>query len=310
MAISSNLNLKRSRAKHRISIPIQRRLAIEPEVHHSLEAANVLLHRNKNRIKSVVHPGQPAEFAPWYSRTKRRIVCSKKSIHKDDGSLELVMGGDDRISISPTTAYPWRCICSIDVFGGKGVYWSGTGWIAGPRLVITAGHVVFPHQVARWPNTIWVSPGADGLQSPYGSSIGMMVWAHPRWVNYQDSAYDIGAIILPESIQYGQILGSFGILIPDDSTLKNCPLNLCGYPADRPYHTLWYHSRIATLLSPDYIFYDIDTAGGQSGSPIWVRYKNHPFIVGIHTTGSVTGNSAVRLDSDIFNMISLWNSIL
>ena len=56
---------------------------------------------------------------------------------------ETVCGSDDRVQISPATAIPWRWNCELIITMGNGSTARGTGWLIGPRTVMTAGHVVF-----------------------------------------------------------------------------------------------------------------------------------------------------------------------
>jgi glutamyl endopeptidase len=53
--------------------------------------------------------------------------------------------------------------------------------------------------------------------------------------------------------------------------------------------------------------YDIDTFGGQSGSPIWQETQETGVVaVGIHTTGGVSSNSGTRISSDVMENLVNW----
>jgi V8-like Glu-specific endopeptidase len=60
------------------------------------------------------------------------------------------------------------------------------------------------------------------------------------------------------------------------------------------------HSRV--------LVYDIDTAGGQSGAPVWWLKNGSRYAVGIHTNGDLGGNSATRITQPVFDNIKLWKS--
>ena len=57
------------------------------------------------------------------------------------------------------------------------------------------------------------------------------------------------------------------------------------------------------------ITYDIDTVGGQSGSPVWVLENGQRFGVGVHTNGSASGNSATRINNEVFNHLVNWKNL-
>ena len=59
-----------------------------------------------------------------------------------------------RISISRAVAasdpYPFRSVCLLLVTAADGTRLQGTGWLAGPRTVITAGHLVYLPSSGGW----------------------------------------------------------------------------------------------------------------------------------------------------------------
>ena len=52
-------------------------------------------------------------------------------------------GADDRFQITNTSSYPWRAHASLRITAVDNSLWIGTGWFVGPRLLVTAGHVVY-----------------------------------------------------------------------------------------------------------------------------------------------------------------------
>lgn len=63
---------------------------------------------------------------------------------------ETVCGSDDRVQISPATAVPWRWNCELIITMANGSTARGTGWLIGPRTVMTAGHVVYSAAAGGW----------------------------------------------------------------------------------------------------------------------------------------------------------------
>jgi V8-like Glu-specific endopeptidase len=221
--------------------------------------------------------------------------------------MEVVIGSDDRVQVSRTNEYPWRCIASLLITAADGTSWIGTAWLVAPRLLLTAGHCVYMHNQGGWVNQIEVIPGRNGIDRPFGSCIANNVRSVLGWTNNRDRNYDYAAILLPENCRYGDQLGWFGYAVKGDDELKSLTINLSGYPGDKPTGTQWFHSRALMDVDERVLTYDTDTAGGQSGAPVWIRTQDgNRYGVGIHTNGDLAGNSATRINQEVFNNIVSW----
>ena len=222
---------------------------------------------------------------------------------------EVIIGTDNRVRISPTTSYPWRAICALRMTAKDNTKWIGTGWLVSPRTVITAGHCVYLHGHGGWPKKIEVIPAMNDASRPYGSFVGTTFRSVNGWINSKNRDYDYGAIILPSSSRPGDKTGTFGFAVKDNNYLKNSFLNLSGYPGDKGGAQQWFMAQKAKATSSRVIYYDIDSMGGQSGSPVWVKVGNTRHAVGIHTNGHITGNSATRIVTPVFNNIQAWKAL-
>ena len=225
-----------------------------------------------------------------------------------DSVQEVVIGRDDRIRVGNTRRYPFRCICSLRITAKDGSQWIGTGWLAGPRLVVTAGHCVYLHSRGGWAKSIEVIPGRNGRTFPYGSCKSSSFYSVKGWTRSKKRSHDYGAIVLPSNCKYGNRLGYFGFGSYSFFTLLGLKVNLSGYPGDKPSGTQWWHCRRIKFVTPRTLVYNIDTAGGQSGSPVWWLRNGKRYAVGIHTNGSWAGNSATRITSAVFKNIRRWKN--
>ena len=222
---------------------------------------------------------------------------------------EVIIGTDDRVRITQTTTFPWRAVCALRITAKDNTKWIGTGWLVSPRTVITAGHCVYMHDHGGWPKSIEVIPGMNDATRPYGSCTGTAFRSVAGWVNDKKREYDYGAIILPSNCRPGDKTGIFGFAVKDDPYLLNAYLNLSGYPGDKGGDQQWFMARKAKSVAPRVIYYEIDTMGGQSGSPVWVKVGTARYAVGIHTNGVVSGNSATRIVTPVFNNIQTWKAL-
>ena len=220
--------------------------------------------------------------------------------------LEVVIGPDDRVQIQATQDYPWRAICSLLITARDNSRWIGTGWLISPRTVITAGHVVFIHSRGGWVRSIDVVPGRNGGDRPFGTCRATAFRSVLGWTQDRQRNFDYGAIILPSDCPVGQQVGRFGFANLNDQTLGSLTVNLAGYPGDKPPGTQWWHARRLNNVTARTLVYNIDTAGGQSGAPVWRLRDGQRHAVGIHTNGSLSGNSATRINRPVFRNLARW----
>jgi V8-like Glu-specific endopeptidase len=220
----------------------------------------------------------------------------------------VVIGHDDRLEVTDTRDYPYRCICFLYVTDADGGHWTGTGWLCGPRTLLTAGHVVFVHERGGWARQVEVIPGRQGDLWPFGSCLAATLWAAEGWIVRRDARCDYGAITLPADRPYGDELGWFGYGVRPDAALRQAQLTVCGYPEDKPAGTQWRHANTLAALDDQWLTYTMDTAGGQSGAPVWLEEKGMPYGVGIHAYGAGTGNSATRINRAVLADIERWQA--
>jgi V8-like Glu-specific endopeptidase len=226
-------------------------------------------------------------------------------------AAESVIGVDSRRRISPCTSYPWRANAQLLITAADNSQWIGTGWFVGPKTLITAGHVVFikGSGVAGrdgWVRRIAVIPGRDGSSTPYGSVNSSSFRSVTGWTVSGNQEFDYGAIILGTNL--GNNTGWYGYGNYPDAQLMGSTVNISGYPGDKPTGTQWYDARRVTAVGPRKVFYDVDTAGGQSGSAVYRIINGARIAVAVHAYGGATANSGTRINGEVFNNITGWKA--
>jgi glutamyl endopeptidase len=221
---------------------------------------------------------------------------------------EVIIGADNRVRVFATTSYPWRAICALKITAQDNTRWIGTGWLVAPRTVITAGHCVYMHDHGGWAKNIEVIPGLNDTSRPFGSCVSNNLRSVTGWTSSKNRDFDYGAIILPANCRLGDRTGYFGFGVKTDAYLMASVLNLSGYPGDKGGNQQWFMALKPKSLTTRVIKYDIDTMGGQSGAPVWVKVGDVRTCVGIHTNGHLSGNSATRIVTPVFNNIQLWKN--
>lgn len=224
---------------------------------------------------------------------------------------ETVHGPDNRVQITNTNVYPWRAHASLLITARDNSMWIGTGWFIGPHTLATAGHVVYIKGSGvpgrdGWVKKIQVMPGRNGSSLPYGSVTSTDFRSVTGWTNNGDENYDYGAIQLPTPL--GNTVGWFGFGVYSDADLLGSVGNISGYPGDKPSGTQWYDARRIASVNSRKVYYDIDTAGGQSGSAVYRIINGGRYGVAVHAYGGATTNSGTRIVKPVFDNLLAWKS--
>jgi hypothetical protein len=166
------------------------------------------------------------------------------------------------------------------------------------------------------------------------------------------SRFDIAMVVLAEDVFSAtprggrEMLGHWGHPTLGGATrlhglepgfLTGKPVTVCGYPGDkcgdRPFvqaagcsadkHAtvpMWHHGLVsAPSWMPGMLLHTADTAKGQSGSPVWMRFADGTrYLVGIHVdahrvvdaaTGRekpIAANVAVHLSPEVVTVVRSW----
>lgn len=254
---------------------------------------------------------------------------------------QQVIGTDDgRELVTNTTDFPWSTIGWIssewDRQGQSGSVSGGTGSVfLSPYHVLTAAHVVWDkaEQEASgngYAGSVTVNFGQSGQERYYGTARVTDMMTFNGWTNDSNWTLTSGGEWVPDSRSgdlalltldrnIGDRVGYFGYDTDVDDSLN---VNIAGYPADLANSWTWEHGySVSAEDAPDVdlykdfggidevvggiLRYEIDTAGGQSGSPVW-RYDDETdnrYMVGVHVAGTSSYNSAVRLTEGKINAI-------
>lgn len=198
-----------------------------------------------------------------------------------------VIGNDDRVAVLDTTAFPSRAIVQILFRKRAGLGQSlCTGAMIAPDMVLTAGHCVHGGTaMGSWYENFEVFPGRNTGSKPFGDCRATRLYALRGWTTasfLSDSRlYDLGAIRLDCDI--GQRTGWFGVAALPDAAFGQ-PSTVQGYAADKePPGRQWVSLDRFRVLETDKAFYENDTFGGTSGSPVYTGEDYR--ITCVHTNG-------------------------
>jgi len=214
---------------------------------------------------------------------------------------------------------PWNTVCHLEIEYANRAS-SGTGFLVGPRTVITAAHCVLDPKLGRAMN-VTVRPARDDSIIPFGLCNTGSVdfpgeWQDALRLGQEPAEHDYGAIFLPE--EYDRIGSCLKWKVFTDNELQRIvqnseQANVIGYPIDRNpvMETDAGHLVIDSghPLNERLLHYRIDTSEGQSGGPI-IHYDlstRTSTVYGIHSRALGDGvKVARRINPNLAGIIQLW----
>jgi glutamyl endopeptidase len=246
---------------------------------------------------------------------------------------EIVGSSDTRVKINDTTAAPFRYICHIRFQTNDGNWWVGTGFFVGPKTILTAGHNIWDDGTnAKVPvSKIFITPARNGDSKPFGEFNPVNVVTSYAGFSASDFSTQRDYAIIHLGTAVGNTTGYFGtakwakdsigssILATGKLPLPvgQMKLNVCGYPGDKGGKMQYssYNQAFEFQDGGNVLTYMVDTKGGQSGGPVWVKRDasmGGRVIVGVHIargpfatspSGTVKYNKAVFITQTVFDFI-------
>lgn len=272
---------------------------------------------NQKFKKETVKIGHTRSYLGTLGTGKKNPTDNVKTADPNDPfNPDNVIGPDNRDPVTDTTAYPYRTIVYIYYQLDSGATGHCTGWLYDPNTVATAGHCVYD-QDEGWISGAVVYPalkrdGDGGYVAPYGYANGKTVHTIAGWADYGYAEYDFGAISLDKDI--GNQTGTMGFRVEDiEYDYLGQAVAITGYPGDKPDYTMWRD--IGTITDQSglgkMVYYDADTAAGQSGAPIYQSSymcgtSTGYCALGIHAYGYETKNGGIRFNSFNASYYSQW----
>ncbi|MCB1006748.1 MAG: hypothetical protein KDB35_21380, partial [Acidimicrobiales bacterium] len=177
--------------------------------------------------------------------------------------------------------------------------------------ILTSGHCAYdPTSTGGDPiESAQFFPGRNGGTDPFGGCNVNGIFSRFGWRVKGKPHHDWALMRLDCTI--GNTVGWLGIFaLVGENRLDGKFGRVEGYPGDKPFGTHWKMSGFMKPRSDKkMLYYNIDTAGGQSGSPIFKRLRpscGGPCGMGVHSYGASGNpplNSGPRITTRNFDTI-------
>lgn len=220
---------------------------------------------------------------------------------------ESVCGTDERIRVD-TTAEPFDAICFMTLELENGSRSRGTGFYidigTDKGVLLTAAHCLYDKNSETFMKQVRIARGRSGEKLPYGmqtfQSTAMRV--PEDWKTSAAQYADYGVVLLDKP----NPTKGFELYNAADEELVGVTITTAGYPADKSGFYMWMDRGPVSSVKTGKIYYNEDTFGGQSGSPVWTRSAAGGLAcVGVHSYGGCP-NSATRLTKHVIDQIRKW----
>ena len=187
----------------------------------------------------------------------------------------------------------------------------GSAALIGPRVLLTAGHVVYDPRLGNAARHFSIAIGGRPRRILYAN-----LWQTTgRWIKKDShlddfgraqSLADVGVIILDEPIDV--VTPLFPVETTPREPLGAMRLNVAGYRAQTPPNPkrIYRASFVPTRLTKTRMYYPVRTIGGMSGAPIYQFISGQRTIRAIHTSHVNHFGNGLRITTAIFNLITQW----
>lgn len=232
-------------------------------------------------------------FFPNYNEGTAITDCDSKS---SGISTHSIIGNDDRWKVTNTNQYPYTSIARLTVTYQDGTVACGTGAMINARLLATAGHVLINSNGSHL-KSVRMQFGQNGNYVYYDTSDFKSYIYRGGYETDRPVEGDYGFIVFKDNT-VSKYTGHMGIVtVPS----KSDTLYTAGYPGDKGYYYMYAATGNIVSMGNDLIYHNMDTMGGQSGSPVYIIGSDgYPYLVAMHSSGAGTVNIARRLETGLF----------
>lgn len=263
----------------------------------------------------------------YYVNGYTPLTASSEEIKDEEADdIDAIIGTDERTQVTNTktgsylkTAYMTYTYDNV-YNEAENTYESvsnfSTAFMVGPNIVATAGHFLYQDVTdsgdyddeiynPRFPDKVEFYFGVNSLSEVNSSyeyyAEGEVV--HIEYSYYISPSFDHDWAVVELDRDLGNTTGWFGRIANWYDT--SAPVDTYGYPVDKPRATMWEITG-NFYNKTDFRYYtnNIDTIGGQSGSPYVIAYSGvDGYVCGIHAFAESADIPTYNGGTVLYNLI-------
>lgn len=223
-----------------------------------------------------------------------------------------IIGADNRYRVSNVRSAPALQVPLI-LYKREGKSYMCSGWLLGPYAVGTAAHCLYNDGFS---SDVQVLFGVDGRTAAAGCAADHLS-VPTQWRKSRPSHLDDWGVI-QLNCNAGQVYGYMGFTVPKTGP-GGSGYFVTGYPGDKVTpsagYSMWEARGAIHWIDARKAWYQIDSAGGQSGGPVWRKENGCGNCVSaIHAYGVGLGgsfnsyNSGTRITDSIRAVLNAYRS--
>jgi hypothetical protein len=249
--------------------------------------------------KAIEAGASPASCPAWAAKTfhpKASVTPRPRALRRRNGKRVIphyVFDLDERQAFRPE-GYPWHCVGTLVATSGGKTVGRGSGFLVGPRTVLTAGHVL-PWGLPQ-PGMIFTAGAYRAASLGTRPANGTLATGYDTKGNA--TAWDFAVVRLDRPI--GNALGWFGFRTYQSAWEDRPDFTAVGYPAQVLWGNVWIDlggvptRQLGISIEDDDADGDAlelehygDLSVGNSGGPLfgWWGSPPLPFAIGVNVGG-------------------------
>lgn len=219
-------------------------------------------------------------------------------------SVGQVFGEDKRTQVTDTSREPYNAVAYLIIIV-NGIAYRGTGFMVKPGVLITAGHNVYDHDAKKFCDKAYV---LDRKSLDRYELYNIIIDEHFKIDN--SSTYDWA--VASVSVAPGKDVPCLRMQrmdMPNSPDATKHTAEIPGFPSSvRNVSTNEMYTESGMILNYNNdthtLRYQIDTSGGNSGSPILLYVGETPYAAGIHTAALGGCNIGRAIDQGIADAVT------